>query len=33
MVEVRPTHISAPFYCLEGNQLIIQNVKRVKKLV
>ncbi len=33
MAEVRPTHISALSYRLEGNELIIQNAKCVKKLV
>jgi hypothetical protein len=33
MAEVRPTHISAPPYHLDIDELIIQNAKRLKKLV
>jgi hypothetical protein len=33
MAEVRLARISAPSYCLEGDELIIQNAKRAKKLV
>jgi hypothetical protein len=33
MAEVRLARTSAPSYRLEGNELIIQNVKRAKKLV
>jgi hypothetical protein len=33
MAEVRLTRISAPSYRLEGDELIIQNAKRAKKLV
>jgi hypothetical protein len=33
MVKVRPARISTPSYHLEGDKLIIQTPKRVKKLV
>jgi hypothetical protein len=33
MAEVRPARISAPSYHLAGDELIIQNTKRAKKLV
>ncbi len=32
MAEIRPTRISALSYRLKGNELIIQNAKRAKKL-
>jgi hypothetical protein len=33
MAKLRPARISTPSYRLEGDELIIQNAKRTKKLV
>jgi hypothetical protein len=33
MPEIRPAYISTPSYRVEGDEFIIQNAKRAKKLV